>query len=608
MITRKLGKILRGTATPFQLFSASLLACVLAFMPGLTQAPGLITVFTLLLIILNANLALAGLVLIGFKILSLLIAPVTFAVGEILLDGPTQGFFQGMINAPGLALFGFDYYLTTGGLAMGLVLGTITGIAMVKGVTGFRKKMVALEAGSERFTKYNSKSWVKLLKFVFVGGGPGKKSYEDLLSTKMGNPIRILGAVFAGLVVVMAIIIQMFASGPIVTIALQKSMEKANGATVDLSDAELDLDENRLVLNGLAMSDPNNLDLDLFRAARVEADVSGMSLLKKRLQLDRVTISDASTGEKRVIPGKRIGKAPTPTPAPTTDDPNTKSIDDYINDAKLWKERLAQAKRWLEKLSGSDQGAPGEEGTTEETLEERLAREIEQYGYAWVRASHLIEGAPTLTITELIAEKVRAEQFLPGETMNITATNLSTHPRLLGRTPQVVITSSKDTLGAKLRLTSFESSVSSNQFAFHFRGLPTDKIASSLKVAGDTPLLQGGTLDIQTDGQWTSKGGIQVDLPLNIQLHNTTLNLPGTGPTPVDEFSLPIGVRGALDNPRISLDDKQLADALIQAGVSKAKQELTNKAQEEINKQLGDKVGEESKGLLKGLFGGDKKK
>ena len=98
-----------------------------------------------------------------------------------------------------------------------------------------------------------------------------------------------------------------------------------------------------------------------------------------------------------------------------------------------------------------------------------------------------------------------------------------------------------------------------------------------------------------------------MDLPLKIALHDTTLNVPGTGPTPVEQFNLPIGVRGFLDNPRISIDDKQLANSLVQAGVDRAKSELTNKAKEEINKQLGDNLGEESKGLLKGLLGGDKK-
>ena len=55
MITRTLGKIVRGTATPFQLFTACALAAMLGFMPGWSQAPGLVVVLLLLLVILNAN-------------------------------------------------------------------------------------------------------------------------------------------------------------------------------------------------------------------------------------------------------------------------------------------------------------------------------------------------------------------------------------------------------------------------------------------------------------------------------------------------------------------------------------------------------------------------
>jgi hypothetical protein len=40
-----------------------------------------------------------------------------------LLDGPTQGLFKALINAPVFALFGFDNYVATGALALGLVIG-----------------------------------------------------------------------------------------------------------------------------------------------------------------------------------------------------------------------------------------------------------------------------------------------------------------------------------------------------------------------------------------------------------------------------------------------------------------------------------------------------
>jgi uncharacterized protein (TIGR03546 family) len=602
MITRKLGKILRGEATPFQMFSACVLATILGFMPGFVQAPGLIVFFTLLLVVLNANLALAALTGLAVKLLSLLLAPVTFAAGRFLLDGPTQPLFRKMINAPVLALFGFEYYLTTGGLALGLVVGCVIGLVGVKAITAFRKKMASLESGSEKFKAFNAKGWVKVLTFIFVGG-KRKKSYEETLARKGSKPIRPLGVVFAVLVVVLLVLLQLFASGPIVTMVLQNGLEKANGATVDVKDAELNLKESRMVITGLAMADPNNLGTDLLRAGRLEAKISGVNLLKKRLQLDRVVISDASNGEKREVPGKLVGKPPAP-PEAKPAEPNVKTIDDYLKDAKVWKERLAQVKRWLEKLSGPKSDQPTPPGEKKETLEERLAREIREKGYAHVQAGHLIEGAPTLTISELIAEKVRVAG-LPGETIEVTATNLSTHPSLLGKVPEVVIRSSKDTLGADLRLGAFGQGSPPNLAAFHYHGLATDKIASSLKI-GNQPPLQGGTMDVNANGNWVYTDGLTVDLPLQVQLHNTTLTLPGMAPTKVDNFLLPIGVRGQLDNPRISVDDKELANALVKAGVDRAKQALTEKATETISKEVGSKLGEQGKGLLNGLLGGKK--
>ena len=59
-----------------------------------------------------------GLVLLAAKILSLALMPVSFALGRVLLDGPTSGLFSAMINAPVLALFGFEYYAVTGGLVL----------------------------------------------------------------------------------------------------------------------------------------------------------------------------------------------------------------------------------------------------------------------------------------------------------------------------------------------------------------------------------------------------------------------------------------------------------------------------------------------------------
>ena len=531
------------------------------------------------------------------KLLALALTPVSFAVGRWLLDGPLTGFFRWMINAPVLALFGFEYYTVTGGLLLGLVFGVLAGYGIVAAITSYRRKMAVLEKDSERFRQFNNKRWVKGLKFLFVGGGKGKLSFEEVLAKKVGNPIRPLGVVFAVLVIVLLGIIYLFASGPIVTASLQAGLERANGATVDLAGADLSLKENRLTLQGLAMADPNALGTDLFRAAKLEADISGVNLLRKRLQLDRVVVTDASHGEKRSMPGHIIGKPPKPVETPKA--PNTKTIDDYIKDAKVWKDRLAQVRRWLEKVSGPSENKNATPAQKKETLRERLEREARELGYNRVKASHLIEGRPTFAVTELLAEGVRTPE-LPGETLSITASNLSTQPALLGRTPFVKIQSSKDTLEFQAELGAFSGPANADTLQFAYRGLPTEKVAGSLAVNGVQPI-QGGTIDLSAHGTMSTAGGITIDLPLQATLNNVTVNIAGQS-SPIQKLVVPIELTGPLDNPRVHVDQKLLTDALVKAGVNKAVTEAKGKAGELLNKELGDKVGQQGQGLLKGLF------
>jgi len=599
MITRTVGRILRGKATPFQLFTACVLGAMLGFLPGFAQAPGLMIAIMLALVILNANLALAAIIAALAKLLSLVMLPFTFRVGELLLDGPTQGLFKALINAPVFALFGFDNYVATGALALGLVIGLATGSLMVYAVNTFRKRMAALEKGSERFNQFTQKGWVKLMVFIFVGGGLGKLTYEQVLAKKVGNPIRMLGVVFALLVVLLLVLLQSFAAGPIVSAALQRGLERANGATVDLENAELDLKSQRLTITGLAMADPNALETDIFRATKIEGQISGANLLRKRLQLDRVIVTGASSGDPRPHPGLRVGPPLQPIdPEPVGD---AKTLEDYFREAKIWKERLTQARRWLEKLSG-----PAETETeTTETLRERLERQARELGYSRVRALHLIEGSPTFTMLELTADEVRTAR-LTNETLSITASNLSTHPALLGKTPSLRIASSGQTMKFETQLGSFAAAPTTNTLSLDYRGLPTDRVAAGLVIGGTQPI-SGGTIDLALAGTWEILNGVQVNLPLQATLKQVTLSLPNVQPTRVDQLVLPIGLVGPLDNPRIRIDEKAFADALVKAGASQLVNELRGKAQETITREVGDKLGDQGKGLLNNILGGQKR-
>lgn len=609
MITRKLAKILRGTATPFQLYSAAILMSVVGFMPGFSQAWGTIVAILLLLIVLNANLVFGGFVGLTAKLASLLLLPVTFAVGRFLLDGPTQGLFQAMINAPVFALFGMEYYVTAGGYLMGTVFGVAFGYLSLRIIDGFRKKMAELDEGSETFKDFNAKGWVKAFKFIFVGGGM-KQSYREIIDSQkaVGNPIRPLGVVIAVLGLVVLFCAQMFLGGAIMTAALRDGLERANGATVDVESAELSLRENRLVVTGLAIADPNALETDLLRAERLEADVSAADLLRKRIHLKRVVISGAVTGEARTIPGRRIGKRPAEDGETTPG--GAGSLEDYMENARKWKERLTQIRNWLEKLSGPER----ETEENDDSFKDRLEREIAELGYRRVKASHLITGSPTVTVSEIIAEKVRVPQF-EDETVSVVARNISTQPWLLEFAPELNVDSSKESLVFLLKLGESASTRSENVFDLDLKGLETDLVARHLKLGGNAALL-GGTMDLSTKGSWLTAGGVVVDLPLNVTLHDATFALSEQRKVSVESMSIPIGIEGPLESPRVKTESKQFAEMLAKAGFTAAKEEVQGRAVDEFKKQLDGKlpggleenIGGSAKGLMDGLFGGKKKK
>lgn len=607
MITRQIGSIIRGKATPFQIIAAAVLGCMLGFMPGFAQAAGLILALTFLLVVLNANLAIAALLAVGGKLLSLALAPVSFAVGRFLLDGPTGGLFQSMINAPVLALFGFDYYLTTGGLVLGLVVGVVAGLVISGAITRYRRKMATLEKDSERYQRYQSRKSVRFLVWLLAGKGHGKASYEQLLAKRVGNPVRTLGVVFVVLCVTVIVLLNQFVAGPILTAALQSGLERANGATVDVGSVDISLKENRLTVTGLAMADPKALDTDIFRATTLQADLSAGDLLRKRLKLDRVVVDGASSGDSRKVKGHLIGPPPEPEPDPKKP-ADVKSLEDYLKQAQLWKERLAQAKRWLEKISGPDEGKPAEPETPaekKESLRERLEREVREKGYARVRASHLVEGSPTLTITEFSAKQVRVAA-LGDDRLDVEAHHLSTHPALLGKTPEVRVRSSSDRIAFGMSLASIETAGATNSLSFAWRGLPTDEIAGDLKIA-DTQPLQGGTIDLAADGSWAAKGGISINLPLQATLHGVDVVLPTGDRTKLDNFTLPIALTGPLDNPRIKVDEGGLSKALLAAGKQRAVNEATKAANKLLDEKVGGDLGNQGKNLLDNLLGGKKK-
>ncbi len=615
MITRTIGAVLRGRTTPAQVMVATVLGSLLGFGPGLTQGPALIVLLVALIVVLPANIGLTVVVYGVSSLAALLLAPVSFWVGRALLDGPAQGLFRAAVNAPVTGLFGLEYYTVAGGQVLGLLVGIAMGLLVVRSLSGIRQKLAGIEAGSDAYRKLTSNGPARVVAFLFLGSADAAGGWADLAVPRRGRPVRIAGIVVVALCAVGAVAAHRALTGPLLTHALRRGLELVNGATVDLESASLDLTEGRLSVTGLALADPNDLGRNVFSAASLVADVSGADLLRKRLRLDSVVISEAHQGGARASRGSRTGRPPEPPDAGEVEE-QEKTLEDYVKTAEEWKQRLSQVRRWLDGLSGDDAGAEGggksgqgetaggagaggaEAEPPPETLRQRLEREVNDKGWRQVTANHLIEGSPTFAVGQIVAEGVTSDA-LPGETLDVHIENLSTNPSLLPDAPHLSITSRSGALGVDLGLGGLSSQPASSRIDVAVRGIAVDRLAGDLDVGGHPPLA-GGTLDFSLKGSWSGGRVGWVDLPLSVSLHDTTLTLGGKSQK-VALFTLPLGIRGPIDDPRITIDDDHLVDALKDAGAAALQEKVAEEKQKVIDKAT-DTLEDKAKDALGGLL------
>ncbi|MFG0307218.1 MAG: hypothetical protein ACF8Q5_13495 [Phycisphaerales bacterium JB040] len=610
LITRKIAKLVRGKATPFQVGAACFLGALLGATPGFTQGPGLYLCLLAVLVVLNANLWVATLVFGLTKLISLVAMPAQFWMGYWIIEGPTQGVVKAAVNAPVLAWFGLDYPAVTGSIPLGLIVGLFATILLSSSLRRTRLLLARLDSKDpeergrvEKILRENKTA--RVLAWIFIGKR-GKASYADLAKKKIGNPIRPLGALLVLLVGALIALVGVFLQEPLVTYSLQSGLQRANGATVDLDSASVDLKQGQLTATGLAMADPNKLSTDLLRAQTLTADVGNRDLLTRRIAFDLIEIDEASSGKERRTPGILIGDRPEPTEPPEDPSGETKTIDDYLNQAEQWKERLDQVREWLDKMNAKDPDSLPEDpdAPENESWRDRLRREIEAKGYTRVRMDHLVEGAPTVLIRELRINGMTVEGF-DDETFDVNGRQLATQPYLLSEgQPTIDLSSRSGNISGTLQLES--AAVPSARLAFTRLNLPGDAVGSWLKFTGEPPV-RGGSIDLRFD---TALSGAAIDGTLSAGLNNTNLSIAGQSTT-VDQMTLPIGLSGFVNAPRIAFTDEALKQALLDAG----KQELVNRLGEELDKAIGDnedvkevtdQIRDRIPGNLGGLLGGNK--
>lgn len=547
MLLWKLGKLVRGKATPLQLFLAGLLGGLVGFLPTGWPSLGLAGVFFFLVAVLNANLVVAGLVAAVGALLRLLLLPVVFAAGRLVLDGPLSGVAEALINGPGTAWLGLEYYTVSGGLLVGSLYGLLMGVFLARTLASVRRRLATASANPGAWAAWVAKPSGKWTVRLLFGGTKTAQPWEELLARTYGNPIRPLGVAMVVIVIVAGVLAVRFLDETILTAQVRGALTEANGATVDLETLTADWQAGKVELRGLAMTDPDELSVNLFSAAVITADVSGADLWRRRFALDLVEVTGARTGEARALPGQLT--APREPREWKLELPGY-SLEEWLSQAKVWRERLRQAQELYERWGANRPAPEGETETAGPTLKERLAEQAARLGHDRVVADHRRLSAPLLRIDRLVIGRIEPTGF-PNEPYGVEGKALSSHPWLLAAPPEVRVRAESGKFA--LDWNGSGAAGGPDQLAASWKGLELDAVGAVWSAPVAFPF-QGGTVDIMGEGTLDGAG---LNLPVRLVLQNTTVEVGGSAQA-IRSLDLGASVRGPLGSPKVALEADSL--------------------------------------------------
>jgi len=611
-LLRKIGKFVRGGVTPSQVFIGFLLGILIGMTPGFNLT---LLIGIGLVILLNAN---GGMVGLGFalgKVLCLILAPVTFEIGYFLIHrAGLEGLFRAAGDTPVVALMDLHHYCVTGGLALGLVVGTVGGVILGHVINGLRKGIAAAGGHGEKLQKLLANKPVRLvMRIVF---GKQKGALGDMVQRK--SPlIRKSG------VAVCVVIVLLLAAGQFLLVdvffkdALRRGMEAAVGAEVNIDEADLSVFAGRLEVRGLAVTDPGKPTHNLVQAKALAGDVSISGLLTKRLIIERLQIDDVRNDAERESPGEVFEKAPRPE-AELPDD----ALSEYFEKAEKLREWLGKLKEYLDQRDPNEPAGPTPE---EIEKERRRLRDLARaQGYFALSAQEILSKHPAWVIRELEVRPLRVPQI--ADPLTVRGRELSSAPQLHDKPAKLTVTAGDKTiLSAALN---FQKPGGEHHVSLHTPPVPIGDVGLSDKAGVD---VSEGTAEIQVaDGIFTNRRVRQ--LPFTVKMSGLKAGsregegILGLDPQASSEamkhlksITLAGALEGRLDAPRLKLDEKAILGALKDALVGAGKAELARRADEQIKKlgsELTGKVGGEAGktiqdaagGLLKGVLGGEKPK
>ncbi|UCF15874.1 MAG: hypothetical protein JSW59_00140 [Phycisphaerales bacterium] len=604
---RKILAIFRGSVSPLMIFISVMLGFWFGLVPDFAgiHVAGLVLVF-LLSVHLGLFLLSAGL----GKALCYAAAPVLYHTGMVVQDN-LSGLLNALASVPIIGLTDFSRYSVAGALVLGPIIGAVAGLLMARSVIGFRRALLKFEEGSEKFKKWYSNRWVRILDRLLVG--KRTKDAKALFSAKTGI-IRKAGVAIAVLILAGSAVAMHLVKDNMVKDYAARTLTKTNGAEVNLESLDLSVLGGKVSVAGIQVTDANKPDNNQVAIDKITADASIYDLLLGRLVMENVEISNVRFDQKRATPGEVIA-VDVAEPEPfdpcnfTVTSEDIAKLEKYFEDAKAIKEKLKKARKWLPK--------------SEEDAE--AAEDVAPHKYLdYLLARAPIEASPRVMVRRTVVEKVVIPSNLFGNS-DVQIQNVSDAPRT-AKLPVALAITSHGTGAFMKVMFDYSTGKSVPEVTGDFKNLDLSKLQASLSTDAGL-MFESGTASGKFNGMVNDRS---IDLTINLAVTNMKARAQGDDYLGLDpkiasealsvltNLSTTIRIVGPITEPRLVFDVKGLQDnfknAAIETGKKRLRDEVDKAIDEQIEKNLGDKAPDEikdvlkkSKGVLDGLLGPKKK-
>ena len=591
-LLRKLGKLIRSGAGARQIYLGAIIGAMIGMTPGMNLT---LLALILLLLLLNAHVGIALLAFVVGKICCLLLAPLTFQIGFLIIHRVgLEGVLRSLADAPVAALMDLPVYCLTGGLPVGLLIGVALGWAALRATTALRVGIVEAAARSPRMQRLAKLRVVRFFLWIVFGKQRGDLSEMKALERPL---LRKGGLILTGIVALVALGLELLLMDYAVGAGIEKGLAVANGAEVNLASAQLSLAEGKLALEGLQITDPERPTHNSLQVARATADLSVVDLLKGRIVIAELVVSDARTGVQRPSPGAVYEKQDREREetGPEAEEEG-RSLEDYVESARKWKGYLDKLEQFLEERKAAKE---------REEEKERLTGLAPNRGYLSLSAKDLLAHAPTVLVRKLGVERMRFSEA--GRAYDLIGEEVSSQPQLNDRPMTVVLRPSAGGEEAVKVQFNLHQPGAMHTAALNLRDV---SLGSAIRVGKGVPAaVQGGRASLRLAGEFSAE---TIEMPFQIEVADLVAGVAGgEGILGLDaatsqevlsalrQLRIEGQLTGSLRSPRVQVDTEGVLDEL--------KDSLAEAGKEALLAAVDERIGElekELKGKLEEAIGG----